>query len=61
MDQIERLHGRQPRINVSLAERDAKQFWIEPPSDHRIRLQHRTVVWQEAVYARGQDALHACG
>ena len=39
----------------------ANNCGIEPPSDHRGRLQERAVLWREAVHARGQKALHGCG
>ena len=43
----------------ALAERDGQQFRIEPPADHRGRLQERAVFWRKAVHARGKQALHA--
>ena len=52
--QIERLHRHESGIDVGLADRGGQQFRSEPPSDHRGRLQERTVFCRQAVHARGE-------
>jgi hypothetical protein len=51
MDEIERLHCREPLIYLCLAENDSQQFRLEPSADHRGSLQQRAVLWGKAINA----------
>jgi hypothetical protein len=59
VDQVERLHRLESRIEVGLAHGGGQQLCIETPADHCGCLQERTVVQREAIHAPGQQALHA--
>ena len=51
VDQIERLHRREPGIDVvGVVDDDGQQFCIETPSDHGGCLQELAVLWRKAIY-----------